>query len=58
MQIHSYEKYGGMGYPSYQHSFTALFIILCGRYIKNNYFCTQKEKKFKKYEKEEKLFNI
>ena len=35
MQIHSYEKYGGIGYPSYQHSFTALFIILCGRYIKN-----------------------
>ena len=35
MKIYSYEKYGGMEYPSYQHSFTALFIILFGRFIKN-----------------------
>lgn len=35
MKIYSYEKYGGMEYPNYQHSFTALFIILFGRFIKN-----------------------
>lgn len=35
MKIYNYEKYGGLNYPSYQHSFTALFIILCGKSIKN-----------------------
>jgi len=35
MEVYEYEKYGGMPYPSYQHSFTALIIVFCGYFIKN-----------------------
>jgi hypothetical protein len=35
MEVYEYEKYGGMSYPSYQHSFTALIIVFWGYFIKN-----------------------
>lgn len=35
MEVYEYEKYGGMPYPSYQHSFTALIIVFFGYFIKN-----------------------
>ena len=35
MEVYKYEKFGGMSYPSYKHSFTALIIVFCGYFIKN-----------------------
>ena len=35
MEVYEYEKYGGMSYPSYKHSFTALIIVFYGYFIKN-----------------------
>ena len=35
MEVYEYEKYGGMSYASYQHSFTALIIVFWGYFIKN-----------------------
>jgi hypothetical protein len=35
MEVYKYEKYGGVSYPSYQHSFTGLLIVFYGYFIKN-----------------------